>query len=148
MLLPADDKQFAFWTMKRKGMQNIEIAKSLEISRQAVSRALISVNRKIEKILLDMADANSIAVLKVSAEKGILTGRSIPLRCAAFIFISTNHGVQVWYEHEGDCENCEKYTQCIELLWDYAKELGIKIEKTNDPTKMAEELFKKAEEII
>jgi len=33
----------------------------------------------------------------------------------------------------------------IELLWDYANEMGIKIEKTADPTKMADELFNKSE---
>ena len=37
---------------------------------------------------------------------------------------------------------------CIELLWDYATELGITIEKTADPSKMAEELFVKVKAMI
>lgn len=56
--------------------------------------------------------------------------------------------MQVWYEHDGDCGSCQRYTECIELLWDYATELGIRIEKTADPTKMAEELFTKVKAMI
>jgi predicted transcriptional regulator len=148
MFLPTDDKQFAFWTMRRNGMANIEIAKNLGISRQAVSRALILMNERIETVLRDMAKANSIAVEKVNAEQGVLIGRSIPFKTAAIIFVSEKHGVQVWFEHEGDCGNCERYTECIELLWDYAGELGVKIEKTDDPTEMADELFEKVREMV
>ena len=43
---------------------------------------------------------------------------------------------------------CQRYTDCIELLWDYATELGITIEKTADPSKMAEELFVKVKAMI
>ena len=143
MLLPTDDKQFTFWTMRRRGMKNIAIAKQLGISRQAVSRALLLMDEKVETTLRDIAQAHQIAVEKLNAERGILLGRSIPFKTAAIIFISAKHGVQVWFEHEGDCGTCERYTTCIELLWDYAGELGIKIEKTADPTKMAEELFEK-----
>lgn len=40
------------------------------------------------------------------------------------------HGMQVWYEHEGDCWACNRYTQCTELLWDFAEEMKLKLEKT------------------
>jgi hypothetical protein len=148
MLLPMNDKQFGFWAMRRKGVPNITIAHQLGISRQAVSRALLVMDEKIEAALKEMANANQIAVDKISTERGILIGRSIPFQTAAIIFVSEKHGVQVWYEHDGDCGACPRYTECIELLWDYAGELGIRIEKTADPTEMAEELFKKVREIV
>ena len=148
MLLPTNDKQFGFWTMRRSGIPNIAIANRLGISRQAVSRALLLMDEKIEATLREMAHANQIAVEKVNAERGILLGRSIPFAAAAIIFVSGKHGVQVWYEHEGDCGSCQRYTECIELLWDYADELNIKIEKTADPTKMAEELFRKEKALL
>ena len=62
------------------------------------------------------------------------------------IFVSEKHGMQVWYEHDGDCISCDEFTKCIEFIWDFAAELGIKIEKTQDPTKMAEELLAKIRE--
>jgi hypothetical protein len=147
MFLPTNDKQFGFWKMRRSGMTNISIANLLGISRQAVSRALLLMDERVESTLRQMAQSNQISIEKINAERGILIGRSIPFQTAAIIFVSEKHGVQVWYEHDGDCGSCQRYTECIELLWDYASELGIKIVKTADPTKMAEELFVKVKEI-
>ena len=148
MLLPTNDKQFGFWKMRRNGSSNITIANLLGISRQAVSRALLVMDEKIESTLREMAQANQIAIEKINAERGVLIGRSIPFQAAAIIFVSEKHGMQVWYEHDGDCGSCQRYTECIEMLWDYATELGIRIEKTADPTKMAEELFAKVKAVV
>ncbi len=100
-------------------------------------------DERIEKTLFEMARANHIEVEKVNLGRGILFGHSAPFKTSAIIFISAKHGIQLWYEHEGDCGACNRYTQCIELLWDFADEMKIKLEKTNDPTKLAEELFEK-----
>lgn len=143
MFLPTDDKKFSFWSLRRNGISNIAIANRLGISRQAVSRALLLMDEKVEDTLREMARSNQISVEKINAEKGVLIGRSIPFQTMTIIFVSEKYGVQVWYEHDGDCSSCQRYTECIELLWDYATELGIKIRKTADPTKMAEELFEK-----
>jgi len=148
MLLPMDEKQFRFWKMRRSGKPNITIANLLGISRQAVSRALLGMDEKIESTLREMAQANQIMTEKINAERGVLVGRSIPFKTAAIIFVSEKHGVHVWYEHDGDCGACQRYAECIELLWDYATELGIRIEKSAGPTKMAEELFMKVKALL
>ena len=148
MLLPTNDKQFVFWKMRRSGSPNITIANLLGISRQAVSKALLVMDEKIESALREMARSNQIAIEKVNTERGILLGRSVPFQAATIIFVSEKHGIQVWYEHEGDCGTCQRYTECIELLWDYATELGIRIKKTADPTTMAEELFSKVKAMV
>ncbi len=148
MFLPLNDKQFEFWTLKRSGLPNINIARSFKISKQAVSRALITMDERIEKTLLEMAHANQIEVEKVNSERGILFGHSVPFNARAIIFVSARHGMQVWYEHEGNCGACNRYTQCIELLWDFADEMKIKLEKTDDPTKLADELFEKLRGLV
>jgi transcriptional regulator len=51
MNVPADEKQFRFWVMRRKGTPNITIANLLGISRQAVSRALLTVEKKSGPLL-------------------------------------------------------------------------------------------------
>jgi len=146
MFLSKNDKQFGLWVMRRCGTADITIANRCGISRQAVSRALLTMDEKIGAALRKMARANQIATEKIDLERGVLLGRSLPFQTAAMIFISEKHGIQVWYEHDGDCGTCERYTECIELIWDYATELGIRIEKTADPTKMADEVFTKVKE--
>jgi hypothetical protein len=143
MFLPLNDKQFEFWRLRRSGLPNINIARLFNISKQAVSRALITMDERIEKTLLEMAHANQIKVEKVNSARGILFGHSVPFNASAIIFVSAKHGMQVWYEHEGNCGACNRYTQCIELLWDFADEMKIKLEKIDDPTKLADELFEK-----
>jgi transcriptional regulator len=148
MFLPTHEKQFEFWKMRRGGHPNVTIAGLLGISRQAVSRALLLMDEKIESSLREMARANQIEVKRIDPVRGILLGRSIPFATDAIIFVSGKHGMHVWYEHEGNCAACSRYTECTGLLWDVAAELGIRIEKTADPTKMAEELFAKVKEIV
>jgi DNA-binding CsgD family transcriptional regulator len=148
VLLPTSEKQFEFWKMRRSGYPNISIAARSGISRQAVSKAILTMDDKIRTVLLDMAHSSQIEEGRLNVEKGVLFGRSIPFNTNAIIFISFKHGVQVWYEHEGDCESCPRYTRCIELLWDFADELRITLEKTDDPTKMADELFAKVKEMV
>ncbi len=147
MPLPLNDRQFAFWRLRRNGLLNIQIADRFKISRQAVSKALLAMDRKVEETLIEMAQANQIEVERMNAEIGVLFGRSVPFDAAAIVFVSADHGVQVWYEHEGDCGACPRYARCIELLWGYADELGIALEKTDDPTRLADELFAKLREM-
>ncbi len=148
MFLPAGEKQFEFWILHRNGFPNINIAKRFGVSRQAVSRALLSMDKRIEESLLEMARANKIEVEKLDSKKGILFGRSVPFKANAVVFVSVKHGMQVWYEHEGECGSCERYRECIELLWDFAEEMGLKLQSTEDPTKIADELFEKLKNLI
>ncbi|MDW7728186.1 MAG: hypothetical protein SCH70_13985 [Candidatus Methanoperedens sp.] len=143
MFLPLNDRQFEFWRLRRSGLPNINIARLFNISKQAVSRAILTMDERIEKTLLEMARANLIEVEKVKPERGILFGHSVPFNASAIIFVSAKHGVQVWYEHDGNCGACKRYARCIEMLWDFADEMKLRLEKTDDPTKLAEELFEK-----
>ncbi len=146
MFLPTNEKQFTFWKMRRSGMQNVAIANELGLTRQGVSQALRAMDEKIDTSLREMAKANRIQVEKIDVERGVLFGKSIPFQTNAYIFVSEKHGMQVWYEHDGNCISCDEFTKCIEFIWDFAAELGIKLEKTQDPTKMAEELLAKIRE--
>ena len=143
MFLPAGEKQFEFWVLRRNGIPNINIAKHF-----GVSRALLSIDKRIEETLLEMARANRIEVEKLDSKKGILFGRSIPFKANAIIFVSAKHGMQVWYEHEGECGSCDRYRECIELLWDFAEEMQLKLHSAEDPTKIADELFGKLKELV
>ena len=80
MLLPMDEKQFAFWKMRRSGTPNITIANLLGISRQAVSKALLVMDGKIESALREMAQSNQIAIDTINAERGSCSAGRYPSR--------------------------------------------------------------------
>ena len=141
MFLPMNNKRFGFWKMRCNGIANITIANLQGITRQGVSPALRQMDERIDSSLREMAQANRIQIETIDVENGILFGRSIPFQVNAYIFVSEKHGMQVWYEHDGNCISCNEFTKCIEFIWDFATKQGIKLEKTQDPTKMAEELL-------
>ncbi|MDL5501894.1 MAG: hypothetical protein QSU88_01630, partial [Candidatus Methanoperedens sp.] len=88
MFLPLNEKQFEFWRLRRSGILSIDIARLFNISKQAVSKALITMDERIEKTLLEMARANQIEVEKVNIGRGILFGHSVPFNTSAIIFVS------------------------------------------------------------
>src|SRR5659263_378109 len=110
MFLPLNDKQFEFWRLRRSGILSIVIARLFNISKQAVSKALLTMDERIENTLLEMAHANQIEVEKVNLGRGILFGHSAPFNTSAIIFVSAKRGMQVWYKHEGNCGACTRYT--------------------------------------
>jgi hypothetical protein len=75
MFLPVDENQFKFRGFQRDDLPNINIVRSLNISRQAVSRALISMNKCIEDTLLEMAQSNQIEIESINVKCGILFGK-------------------------------------------------------------------------
>ena len=75
MSLPMSDRQFEFWKLRRDGLANIHIAEQFRISRQAVSKALLTMEDKVEKTLLMMAHANQIEVERYN---GKVTGQVGP----------------------------------------------------------------------
>ncbi|KYK28851.1 MAG: hypothetical protein HXS48_13460 [Theionarchaea archaeon] len=133
-------RQFEFWLKRREGKKNIEIAREYNISKQAVGKALQAADKKILKILIEMAQANRIEIRHIDEEKGLLYGRSSQLKKNAAIFLSKAHGIQVWYEHTGDCTRCEHIKKCTEVLSELAGELGISMTIEN-PSKDAEKIF-------
>ncbi|QSZ68015.1 hypothetical protein RJ40_11175 [Methanofollis aquaemaris] len=148
MFLRVDDRQFVFWNLRRGGLSNTAIADHFTISRQAVSRALLTMDRKVGDLLCSMAEANGIEVLRLDPALGVLIGRSVPLGVDAVIFVSETHGVQVWYEHEGDCAACARHDECMILLRDFAREMDISLIENGNPTEMADEIFRKVKELV
>ena len=148
MFLPVNERQFEFWRLRRDGMAGAEIARSFSVSRQSVSKSLQGMDSKVSRVLMEMAQSNHIEVKKVNFERGVLFGRSIQLKTDAIIFISAKHGVQVWYRHDGDCGGCSRSHECEKLLRDYAGEMEISLAGSESPAEMADELFRKLEEIV
>jgi len=139
-------KQRTIWDLKSSGLQEVNIARKLSVTRQTVHKALDTANIKIGDALEETARINKIEIQTVDPTKGFLLGYSSHFKTKAFITFSAKNGVQVWYKHEGDCEKCSKLQACRETLLSEAKDRNFLIlDETSKilPSKLAEALFRK-----
>jgi hypothetical protein len=139
-------KQKMMWDLKSSGLQEANIARKLNVTRQTVHKALDTANIKIGEALEEVAKINKIEVETLDPNKGFLKGYSAHFKTQAFVTFSAKNGVQLWYKHQGDCEKCSKLQTCRETLLAEAKDRNFLIlDDTSKilPSKLAEALFSK-----
>lgn len=142
------DKQLELWKLKREKLKGKEIAERKNVTTGFVSKTLMDANERIRGLLENAAHMNKITVEILSEEVGFLRGKSAMLggiRC--YITFSPRNGVQVWYEHKGECSECEKYAMCRDILLQEFKERDIPLKSpTLRPTDLTDLLFQHLEE--
>src|SRR5664280_848511 len=139
-------KQKMMWDLKSNGLQEANIARKLNVTRQTVHKALDIANLKIGEALQEVAKINKIEVQTLDPNRGFLKGYSNHFKTQAFVTFSAKNGIQLWYKHEGDCEKCQKLQTCRETLLSEAKDRNFLIlDDTRKilPSKLAEALFAK-----
>ena len=139
-------KQRTIWDLKSTGLQEANIARKLNVTRQTVHKSLDIANLKIGEALEETAKINKIDIQTVDSFKGFLLGYSSHFKTKAFITFSAKNGVQVWYKHEGDCAKCDKIDACREALLAEAKDRNfLLLDDTSKilPSKLADALFAK-----
>lgn len=132
------------WRLCRKGLSQTKIALNLGVSRQAIHKTRKEANVRVRKALLDAAQINKLDIKKVDSVKGVLVGYSHGFRSRVFLIFTPKNGVQLWYEHKGQCNDCEKRNECITKLLETAKEWEITLQEEDTmlpPTQLAERLF-------
>jgi len=90
------------WTMRAKGMREIEIAESLGISRQAVNKALKEAKAKLFEAFFALAETFSWEIVRVNAEKGFMVARG---RCGGratrvYAFYIPQKGIRGFFGEE------------------------------------------------
>jgi hypothetical protein len=74
--------------------------------------------------------------------EGFLWGYSPGFKSDVYITHSPKTGTQVWYEHEGDCEQCDALAECLWILKTEAEERKITVpRKLKTPTEIAMHIF-------
>lgn len=132
------------WSLSKKGFTQTKIASRLGVSRQAIHKTLNQANERVLGALLDTAQINKLDVKNADPSKGVLVGYSHGFRSRVFVIYSAKNGVQLWYEHQGQCEGCQKREDCTRKLLETAKEWEIDLTKDETmlpPTLLAEKLF-------
>ncbi|MFX0206415.1 MAG: hypothetical protein ACFFDT_10560 [Candidatus Hodarchaeota archaeon] len=146
---PPTEKQIKIWGLKRDKLTGREIAERVKADPGYVSRSLKEANKRITGLLEEAAKMNKIKLEFVNGELGIARGHSHIFNISTHITFSPQNGLQVWYEHKGDCTSCEEFTDCKKALIQEFKERNINIPNNEtQPTDLSDLLFKKIMERI
>ena len=144
------NKQLELWQLKRDKLKGKEIAERKKVTTGFVSKTLMDANERIRGLLEHAAHMNKITVEIINEEVGFARGRSAMLGgILCYITFSPKNGVQVWYEHKGECTDCEKYAMCRDILFQEFKERNVKLDNPSmRPTDLTDLLFKTLEEMV
>ncbi len=141
--------QLEFWHLKRAQQSGRDIAKLKKVSEQAVSKTLKEANTRIRTLIENSAAMNRINLELLNEELGVARGYSCVFKVKVYITYSPNNGVQVWYDHQGACEECEEFVECRKrLLLEFKERNIIVTQPALRPTELANLLFQKIEEML
>jgi hypothetical protein len=136
--------QLNVWGMMLDGLSQSEIARRLNISRQAVNQLFGTIPEKVASALDETAKLNRVDPRYLDINKGILTGWSRDFQTKAVIAMGPK-GLQVWYQHNlGQCRICPSKRQCKSTLLKHAETLGLTLsrqEKKLDASKLSSIIF-------
>ncbi|MBS7634064.1 hypothetical protein KEJ34_00975 [Candidatus Bathyarchaeota archaeon] len=137
-------KQMVIWRLRRRGLRQAEIAREIGILRQEVNRAVLAIDSRVERALIEAARMNKLNVLHVDPVNGILEAYSPSYKIPVIISFSEANCIQVWYLYEGRCNECERINSCREMLIAEARERQIELTEEDikaDPTHLAKKIF-------
>jgi len=155
MLRYPSKKQVEIWSLKRTQITNDqqtfgkELAKQMNISPAAVSQTLSKANGRIIALIKNAVKMNKIRVDLLSPELGFARGESLIFKTRTYITYSPENGVQIWYDHKGDCEGCEEFGECRRDILQEFKERNLRPPNPMlRPTDLVETLVKQLERML
>ena len=136
------ETQVEIWFLKRNKISGKKIAERKKISPAFVSKAFVEAKNRIRALLEETAKSNRTTLDLINETIGFARGYNHTFNVVSYITFSPKNGIQVWYDHEGDCTVCERYGQCRKILLQEYKERNIKIDNPQlRPTDLGKRLF-------
>ena len=136
--------QLKIWSLRRTGCKQVDIAKKLGITRQAVSKTVDVIDANVQFAMNELATVNQIEPRYMSTIEGIMIGRSRRFDVDAVVTLSETSNLQIWYSHTADCDTCKSYHFCRSFLMSEAKRRSVELskeEKKLQPAQIAKILF-------
>lgn len=144
-------KQLFIWGLRRRGLRQAEIARRMGVQRQGINRALLSIDSKVEKALIESAQLNKLDIRRIDSVNGILKAYSQAYQVPVIISFTEANGVQLWYLYEGRCHECNRRQACRRMLEAEAEERGIELTERDEkltPTLLAKKIFSKYSNMV
>jgi len=141
-------RQLGVWSLMRQGLSQSEIARRMDISRQAVNQLVQTIPSKISAALFDAAKLNEVHPTMIDTSRGVLLGFSKELQLNVVITMHPETGLRIWYKHNlGRCKICPTKKQCMSSLLQTVDALGVSLtaeEKRLEPSKLSSLAFSRA----
>ncbi len=134
-------RQEFIWQKRRQEISPSAIARELKVSRALVSKTQRIAEERIERILLHSASANRIKIRHISPRYGFAVGHCPANKSETYVVYSPALGIQVWFSHGGECENCCEKSVCEKTLRILSDEWNIPLPKDLPATEAGEVLF-------
>jgi len=138
------DRLLEIWRLRYKGLSKAEIGRTLGITRQAVYEAEGIMLEKVERALMQTAEATMVEPRYVDASKGVLLGYSPSTRNQVIITFSPRNGVQTWHYQQPNCSPCKFEARCRDRLAAEAEERGVPLSREDlalQPSELAHRIF-------
>ena len=130
------------WSLRNILGSQSKIARRLDVSRQAIHKALITIDKKVEQALNEAALTNKLDIRKLDVVHGVMYAYSPAYQIPVIVSLSKVNGLKVWYLYEGNCSTCNRSAECMKLLESEANERGIKIDAHKmSPSNIAKDMF-------
>ena len=141
-------RQMRIWDLMRNGLSQSEIARRLNITRQAVNQLAQTIPERVTAALQDASKLNGVEPRYVDSSRGILAGWSRDSQTEAVITLNPEAGLRVWYQHNlGQCKVCPDRRQCKLMLLKSVDDLGVSLtrqERELEPSKLSSLIFSRA----
>jgi len=134
-------QQVLIWQKRRQEVLPSIIARELEVSPALVSKAQRIAEERIEKILMHTASTNRVSIKHLSPRYGFAVGYCSANKSDTYILYSPSLGIQLWFNHGGECENCSEKPVCEKTLRVLADEWNVPLPENLPATEAGEELF-------
>ena len=137
-------RETEIWNLRKNIPNQSEIGRKLNISRQAINLALISIEHKMEQTFNETLHANNLQALKMNLVDGVMEAYSPAYQLPVIVSLSNTNGLKVWYLYQGKCNQCNLERSCRKSLVDEAEEREVQLtqdEKRMEPTKLALKVY-------
>ncbi len=114
-----------------KGLREVDAAKRLDVSRQAINKALREAAGRLSQIFLELAEILNADIIRVNVRKGYAILRGRQLNTKIYAFYIPRKGVRVLFKNEVNCGDEGLRSLCTDIV-KAAKEWGIIEEEGDD----------------
>ena len=123
--------------------KEVELAKKLGISKQAVSKTLKEARSKLTEIFIRLSEILNSDIIKINVEKGYAILRNRQTGKKIYIFYVPGYGPQTLFEDKIECNNTNK-SICTRIM-EAALQWGIINNIDRDLNKMIEKIISEIE---